>query len=1191
MDHKGPERHYDEIESPENGRAIFWQQGEIAPDHVTGEGDFHGEGRPYRGQPNPIEDEMDRYRDMSLDGDAEDEGGNQFRTDKGILASKKDDEEDLEQLDEATEPKGLGETDPVKDNDWPSGEITSRPARDEMLGSVRRASEDEGEEELWDEVVEDFEEAEGGEVKDPTEKIAAAPWLENDGQDSSVPVEHLGWDLVDVVEPSKEYTEASNKYTMPLPQGITDNLHKALIKLNAWVENPEENGKLRPYKDYWSVIRPKVSSDSSVQIGVDDPHTADLINHIARTDDLSSLNTNQHFADTYRVPNPLGPGPVQRIPISPAERQLGQAADAGLPPSGYRAYPSGYGEPTGTRGPDGRILPRTQQQPAGNQAWHDPNLENPPAEWETALAENPNAFGMPEDKTIKFPEHVTDVNKKAVPPAIQLGFKGLQKVLDPTGMAPDYSVRTSFFQALLAPALGVLGRMALPAMGRLVGGAMSKGIGGSLARGVAVNALMNNDQGDSNGGQGLLNIQGPDPTVMTSSIKSGTYGDSFDHPSTVRERNADPVSGSQGIDPHQRPDEDNSDWGYGLQEVNAIGESRDIRGDDYEKHNLKRVVRGSEEYDQTKAEEAIQKFIEALPLIIDYYNSEESGENDPKIQSIHIELEDAFPGYLDYGSLISDDEISSIMKEFRTSSYQKRSLDDAINEPIMRDNADHCMKCNAPIDPSRAKSGGPALCSQHAADQSQAGVQGVNASPDSVNKEFERWGIPTDNNQTNNLDLQTQEFMKQLEQLNNMNITASDTQGPHTDEQQAAVAEYLIEEGREEEIPNMLENPADYDAELAEMQNKQPMLGEDPEDVGMGAQDQMNQMGMGGPEAGGLPGPGMPPPGGPGTPGLPPGMPDMGAPTPADLNPAGPGAMPPPIMASVTSSMLDAAFKYGSDNVAGACPKCDGHTTKMMQQDGKSKCHSCNHEWQDKTFQKSDGDSSHSTTTSSFYAAMDSFVEEEQEPEIDESSHTWTDEDGEPLQEGQEYEIYATNYEIPDIGRVVELKPDAVVYEIESDGGLHTTIEIDRQEADLNGYRFAPTSSGDVEENPSGFGIEDKIAPEPGQDTDLSTPHREIGASAKNAAAKYYMCPEPNCEFNKGGGDYEPGKCSIHNVDLVPAGQSHDDKAKKTAGKHYTPMEQRELIDEYGQARNADKLNLEGTHYADSNPDYFLFGS
>lgn len=1053
MDHKGPEHHYNQNESPENGRTVFWQQGEIAPDHVKGEGDFHGEGRPYRSQPNPIEDEMDRYRDMPLDGVSDDEGGNQFRTDKGILASKQN-EEDLEQLDEATEPKGLGETNPVKDHDWASGEITSRPARDEMLGSVRKASEDE--DELWDEVVEDFEEAEGGEVEDSTEKIAAASWLENDGQDSGVPVEHLGWDIVDVVEPSKEYTEAANKYTMPLPQGITDNLHEALIKLNAWVENPEENGKLRPYKDYWSVIRPKIS-EGNIQIGVENPHMADLINHVARTDDLSSL-----------------------------------------------------------------------------------------------------------DKT--------SMNKTALWPLAGLAAR------------------------LATP---LVSRIAMPAISRVMGGAASKGIGSSIARGLGTSLL----GGGGGGGrvQQPAQEQVPSTPQWYSSYKNSIYGDHFDHPSTVSERNEDPENGK--LFPNTRTQTvdgplGDQEWQKDYTEVNEVGQSRDIRGDDYEKHNLKRVVQGSEEYDQEKAEKAIQAFLDALPIIMEYFNSEESGEEDETIRSVHNGLEDVFPGYLDLEDADDDNELMLIFKDFgfKTAGYQKHALDgmdqsianDATNEPIARDNADHCMKCNAPVDPSRSKEGGPILCAQHAADQSQAGVQGVDASPDSVNKEFERWGIPTNNNQ--NVDPQTQQLLKQFEQLGNMNITASDTQGPHTNEQQAAVAEYLIEEGREDEIPNMLENPADYDSELAEMQNKQPMLDESPEDIGMGAQDQMAQMGMG-PEQGGSPA--GPPMGGempPGLPGAAPGIPDMSAPTPADLNPAGPGAMPPPIMSSVTSSMLDAAFKYGADNVAGACPKCDGHTTKMMQQDGKSKCHSCGHEWADETFQKSDGDSSHSVTTSSFYAALDSFVEEEPEPEIDESSHTWTDEDGEPIQEGQEYEIYASNYEIPDIGRVVEVKPDAIVYEIESDGGLRTTIEIDRQEADLNGYRFAPTSSGDVEENRSGFGIEDKIAPEPGQTTDLATPHREIGASAKKSTAQFYMCPEPNCEFNKGGGDYEPGKCSIHNVDLVPAGQSHDDKTKKTAGKHYTPMEQRELIDEYGQARNADKLNLEGTHYADSDPDYFLFG-
>ena len=38
-------------------------------------------------------------------------------------------------------------------------------------------------------------------------------------------------------------------------------------------------------------------------------------------------------------------------------------------------------------------------------------------------------------------------------------------------------------------------------------------------------------------------------------------------------------------------------------------------------------------------------------------------------------------------------------------------------------------------------------------------------------------------------------------------------------------------------------------------------------------------------------------------------------------------------------------------------------------------------------------------------------------------------------------------------------------------------------------------------------------------------------------------------------------------------------RQERLAGKHFTPREQRELIDEDGFARNSDMLDLEGTHY------------
>jgi hypothetical protein len=40
-----------------------------------------------------------------------------------------------------------------------------------------------------------------------------------------------------------------------------------------------------------------------------------------------------------------------------------------------------------------------------------------------------------------------------------------------------------------------------------------------------------------------------------------------------------------------------------------------------------------------------------------------------------------------------------------------------------------------------------------------------------------------------------------------------------------------------------------------------------------------------------------------------------------------------------------------------------------------------------------------------------------------------------------------------------------------------------------------------------------------------------------------------------------------------------NNKMEREAGKKYTPHEQREFVNERGVARNADKLDLEGTHY------------
>jgi hypothetical protein len=709
------------------------------------------------------------------------------------------------------------------------------------------------------------------------------------------------------------------------------------------------------------------------------------------------------------------------------------------------------------------------------------------------------------------------------------------------------------------------------------------------------------------------------------SDKKSTYGDEYEHPSSITRRIEDPVNG--GIDPHQRSDDSNDDWAYDMLDVNGIGQSRDMRGDDQVKERNKKANKSKNKKELTKDQEkALEKFFTFLPLITEFFHSEESGMNDPIIQSVHEALEGSFPGYLDGGF---DNEMFILLPEEEN---KKKSANNVKNSLLNTDTqkiADtvalgeepsttqsKCHNCGSVLDASDEicpKCSAPALSGSEA--------QGV-TNPTWPNGTVQN--LVQDNRPTPQQELMEQQIRQQkqlqqqmqqaqiVQQMQNKKFTSNE-QGPHTDEQQAAVAELLIEEDREKEIPNMIENSYEYADELAEVQNKQPMLDEDVKDQPGPAQEQP------------MPNQGMPP-----------GIPPMGAPGPADLGAPGPAAGPAP---GVMASMLNAAFKHGADNVAGKCPKCDSHTTKMVQQDGVSKCHTCNHQWKDDTFEKADGDSSNSSTTAAYHRALeeiesqhlDSFTEPEEKFEIDDSTHEWLDENGEPLQEGKEYEIYAHDYDIPDVGRVVEIKPDAIVYEIESDGGLRTTIEIDRQEADQNGYRFVKSGVGSSSENRPGIeeNMDSKPVPVPGQTTDLSTPHIQIGSSTKisfedydealvTEAIEWLLSLDGPYVFNEFDGmsqeEYQDEILNMHPDEILRAADQHyggglDQLARdagianpndnpeegfsafgKTAGKHYTPMEQRELIDEYGEARNADKLDLENTHYAQADDDYFLFG-
>lgn len=297
--------------------------------------------------------------------------------------------------------------------------------------------------------------------------------------------------------------------------------------------------------------------------------------------------------------------------------------------------------------------------------------------------------------------------------------------------------------------------------------------------------------------------------------------------------------------------------------------------------------------------------------------------------------------------------------------------------------------------------------------------------------------------------------------------------------------------------------------------------------------------------------------------------------------------------------------------------------------------------------------------------------------ESTESTETWQDDSGERLDVGKIYEMHSPNYQIPDIVKIVSVKPDAIVVETvgeydpsdpEGAGTLKYQHEITKDEADLDGLTFVKGNTPGPEETPE-HAQDDPSAdnafvntqPEevPNVPRQLSSVQKfapmseydkyfggEAGAAEKAKASmiKEYgkekgeevfyatvnkrkkssseFCPICEDDSNvmtrmasptriasdcyKCGHYWETEEEDYidHNTarrEWIKSEDSNDDfwrnyenareggasrnlsdiaaRDPKLAGKHFTPSEQREFIDEQGVARNADKLDLGGTHY------------
>lgn len=315
-------------------------------------------------------------------------------------------------------------------------------------------------------------------------------------------------------------------------------------------------------------------------------------------------------------------------------------------------------------------------------------------------------------------------------------------------------------------------------------------------------------------------------------------------------------------------------------------------------------------------------------------------------------------------------------------------------------------------------------------------------------------------------------------------------QGPHNPQQFQAVAEYLKAQGRDELITDLIDHPENYGDILAEIQQKGDVPNPDPD----------------------------------------PAAPQMGPPP---MDPSQMQGGPPP-----GGMPMQAA----ADNSAPQCPKCDSHTTGIVSDKGECHCSNCGNVWQPPGFMKqvetpvtAAHDSLHPHTID--VPAADQIMPDD--PARDDNPDVWKTQDGQPLQVGQEYEMYSAKYDVPDVIRIEDIKPDSIEYTLTGEYGLEHRTEVSRQEAQMDGLTFLPTDN-------------------------VNDPTQNLNEQAP--------------------------------PDQMQAPDTHEfGLQSRVAGKKFTPMEQRDFIDEPGVARNADKLDLEGTHYEAHkqlglSDDLFLFG-
>jgi DNA-directed RNA polymerase subunit M/transcription elongation factor TFIIS len=513
-----------------------------------------------------------------------------------------------------------------------------------------------------------------------------------------------------------------------------------------------------------------------------------------------------------------------------------------------------------------------------------------------------------------------------------------------------------------------------------------------------------------------------------------------------------------------------------------------------------------------------------LPKILDYVHSDKSALEDPQLKALHEQLEKEYPGYADEGD---DEAVEAFLNKLKEPSAVSASTKFTFDFPGAPIQSAPPAPAAVPGQDFANNQGRCNYCGGQTGPTGRCAQCGATNDVDQQNGQPQGLG-PGFNPQTVPGAVPPPQYPVHGK-------TAADHQGPTTDEQKAAVSQLLIDEGRHEEIPHMFTAPWDFAKEMAQIAQRPNVVPNvDPNE--------------------------QPPP-----------------PPAQEIAPPG-ATMPVPNPADPSQMVSHRVAAPDDPNVVGV-PAAD----QVGQQD----------------------------------------VSQDQD-----SSHTWQTEDGQQLQVGQTYKVQSPKYAIPDIVKIVTVKPDSIVveqtgmYTTDPNGGtgLEYQHEITRDEVQLDGLTFAPSDGQEQEHTPEEQ-QEDPNGPlEPANTEQQEVPHIQqplssvqdddhcpkcantrFSSEMSSPTTTFHECDKCAHVWETKEQDYIDHNTANRewiNEDSGPNDDFDFDKVKstsvsrdigeiaeripggRTAGKNFTPREQREFIEEQGVARNADKLDLEDTHYA-----------